>query len=82
MSLENQGLSNELPLQAKKEYDLSKGAVLKANQDMAFLGIAKGDRIEVKFDGEYLKVGPLGWDAEQLTKEINDGVWTLEKEIK
>lgn len=62
-----------------KKYDFSNGCTIKANEDMDFLGVGKGDVLEVKFDGQYLRVGPLGWSPEQLTEEINKGVWTFEK---
>ncbi|MDB4984754.1 MAG: hypothetical protein JWM20_933 [Patescibacteria group bacterium] len=60
------------------KYDFQNG-IIKANEDMAFLGISKGDTLQPKFDGTYWAVGPLTWSAEQLAEEIDGGTWTFEK---
>jgi putative AlgH/UPF0301 family transcriptional regulator len=76
MSIENMNMNS-----AEKKYDFSKGAVLKANEEMAFLGVEKGQEITVQNDGQYLRIGPLTWSAEQLEEEIKNGVWTLERTL-
>lgn len=64
----------------KKVYDFSKGCTLVANSDIAFLGIKKGDAINLNFDGHILRVGNLSWSPEQLTEEIDKNIWTFEKQ--
>ena len=65
----------------KKQYDFSNGCILKANKDLPFFGIDKGDSIRLNLENGYLKVGPLSWDVEQLTKEIDEGIWTIEENL-
>lgn len=80
--LEDSGVNiDELETKVHQErgYDFSNGCTLKANEDMAFLGVSKGDVIQLRNENGTLVVGPLSWSPEQLTEEINNNVWTLEK---
>ena len=70
------GRTNNHPEQ--KQYDFSRGCILKANQDMPFLGVEKGDVMPVVLEDGILIVGPLSWSPEQLTQEINEGIWTVD----
>ncbi len=76
MDLENQNVNNK---NSAEKYDFSKGCILRANRDLPFLGISKNSIIEVKNDGEYLRVGSLTWSSDQLKQEIEDKVWTMER---
>ena len=59
------------------KYSFSNGCILKANKDLPFFGIDKGDILPLYFDGKYLRIGSLSWSPEQIAEEINDGVWTI-----
>ncbi len=77
MNMENVNMNSQ-----EKKYDFSKGAVLKAANDIPFLDIKKGEEIMVKNDGEYLRVGNLSWNDKKLTEEIDEGIWILQLSIK
>ena len=62
----------------QKQYDFSNGCIIKANKDLPFFGLEKGDVLPISLDGDILRVGPLSWSTEQLTNEINDGIWSIE----
>lgn len=61
-----------------EQRDFSKGCTIKANHEMPFLGVKKGDVLPLTFDGTYLRIGPLTWDSDKLNEELEKGLWTLE----
>jgi len=74
MSINNPGFNKE----NIKQYDFSSGFILKANQSMSFLGIEKDEVIQPMLVNGMLTIGPLSWSPEQLTEEINKGVWIFQ----
>ena len=60
---------------------LKRGSILKANLDIPHLGITRGFRFPLGFDGEYIRCTNLSWSIEKIEDEIQRGIWTITGEV-
>ena len=69
----------EIPEFPKNVIGLVRGSIIVALTDRtSYLGIKKGERIPIGFDGEYICCGPtLTWSIDGLIEEIRSGIWKI-----
>ncbi len=65
----------------KSNLGLQRGSILQASQDVPQLGIAKGMKFPIGFDGKYIRCTTLTWDIKQIEGEILRGIWTITGEV-
>lgn len=77
------GMSDlRLPGFPKNFHGLKRGTILKALDDrVRMVGLKKGDRIPIGYDGEYIRCVSLTWNIEQIVEEILRGVWDVDGEL-
>jgi len=62
---------------SKNSLDICRGTILRANQNISYLGVKIGDLLPIGFDGQYVRCQGLTWGIEDLVEEIRSGVWTI-----
>ncbi len=67
-------VSPEFP---KNNMGLRRGSIIQANEDIPCLGLERGDRVPLGYDGEYVRCMGYTWSIDQIVDEIHRGFWTI-----
>ena len=73
----------ELPEFPQNELGLKRGTILTAIDDaVSQLGMKRGDKIILGFDGKYIRCQGFTWSIEQITTEIEVyKIWKIDGEV-
>lgn len=56
---------------------LENGTVLRPAKDMPWCGLKANQEFTINWDGKYVRAGGLTWLVENLSKEIEAGIWQI-----
>lgn len=72
----------KIPEFPKNHSGLKRGTILRSISDLTKqLGIEKGEKIPIGFDGKYVRCLEFTWSIEQIQDEILSGIWEVIGEV-